>query len=358
MDDLQLKVNGRIFGGWKGARVTRSIECIAGSFELEVTDRWSGQPVAWPIMEEDVCEILLAGTTVLTGYVDGRSLRVGAGERSLSVSGRDRAGILVDCSAVLGTWEFLGADVLTLARAIAKPYGISVQLQPGLPPLRPVAKLTIDPGDTAFDAIERACRAAGVLPVSDGRGGVVLTRAGAARSATALVEGENILSGAVDYDAAGRFSSYLVTGQRQGTDQDYGAAAAMVQGSARDAFVKRTTRVLMVRAEAGVTPESARRRAEWEAKVRAGRAEGARVTVQGWKQGNGALWPVNAKVPVRSPSLGLDGEMLITQVVHRLDSGGATTELLLKRPDAFLPEPVVAESKATAKPWSELSKAH
>lgn len=352
--NVELRVSGRAFGGWKSVRVTRSMECIAGAFELGVTDRWSGQAEPWPILEEDPCELLLEGETVISGYVDGRRASIGPTERSLTVSGRDRAGDLVDCSAVLGTWEFLGADVLTLARAIAKPFGISVQLQAGIAPLRPVAKLTIDPGDSAFEAIERACRQAGVLPVSDGKGGVVLTRAGSARATTAIVEGENIKGGSSDFDATGRYARYLVTGQRQGTDDDYGAAAAMVQGSAQDAGVRRAGRVLMVRAEASVTPEAAARRAQWEAKVRAGRAATARITVQGWTQKDGRLWPVNARVPVRSRSLGIDGELLICQAVHRLDSGGTTTELSLKRPDAFLPEPVVAEIASGR--WPELNQ--
>jgi prophage tail gpP-like protein len=354
VSELELKVNGQVFSGWKGARVTRSIECISGAFELEVTDRWSGQEQPWPIREEDACELLLAGTRVISGHVDSRRVSLEPAERSLSISGRDRAGLLVDCSAVLGKWEFLGVDVLTLAKAIAAPFEIPVALQAGLAP-RPVSKLTIDPGDSAFEAIERACRLAGVLAVSDGAGGVLLTRAGTALATTALVEGENILGGEAEFEGTGRFSRYLVTGQRKGTDEDYGAAAAMVQGSARDAGVRRTSRVLMVRAEAAVTQEQARQRAEWEAKVRAGRAETARITVLGWTQGGGALWPVNAQVQVRSPALGLAGEMLITGAIYRLDGGGTTTELRLMRPDAFLPEPVVAESKAKA--WAELGKA-
>lgn len=358
MPDLRLRVNGREFGGWKSARVTRTIEALCGSFELGLTDRWSGQAEPWPIREEDECELLLDGEVVISGYVDARRVSLGPEERTLSVSGRDRAADLVDCSAVLGTtWEFLGANVLTLAGALAKPFGIAVTMQAGVVP-KPVAKLSVDPGDTAFEALERACRAAGVLPVSDGRGGVVLTRAGTARAATALVEGENILGASFDYDSSGRFARYLVTGQRQGTDEDYGEAAAMVQGTARDATVRRAARVLMVRAESGITPELARQRAEWEAKVRAGRAEAGRVTVQGWRQGNGALWPVNALVAMRSPACGVDGELLITEATSRIDSGGTTTELALKRPDAYLPEPVVAKAATMRWPEAASGKSH
>jgi prophage tail gpP-like protein len=177
-------------------------------------------------------------------------------------------------------------------------------------------------------------------------------RAGSSRTTTALVEGVNILAASAKRDGTSRFARYLVTGQRQGTDTDFGEDAALVQGSARDAGVRRTDRVLLVRAESGVTPQLAAQRAAWEASVRAGRAESASVMVQGWTQGDGTLWPVNARVPIRSPSLEFDGEMLITETTFRIDSGGTTTELRLRPPGAFLPEPVVTESAGGV--WKEL----
>jgi prophage tail gpP-like protein len=119
-----------------------------------------------------------------------------------------------------------------------------------------------------------------------------------------------------------------------------------------------------VRAEGNVTPAQAKQRAEWEAIVRAGRAYTASVTVQGWTVG-GRPWPVNALVRLRSPSLEIDSDMLITEATYSLDDGGSRTVLSLKRPDAFMPEPVIepvesagktatGKSKPSGKPWAEL----
>jgi prophage tail gpP-like protein len=45
--------------------------------------------------------------------------------------------------------------------------------------------------------------------------------------------------------------------------------------------------------------------------------------------------------------------MLITQAVFSLDpSAGSTTELTLRRPDAFIPEPTV--TKASTGLWKEI----
>ncbi len=341
---IKLFVNGREFSGWKSARVTRGIESIAGSFGLEVSERWGGQTAPWEIAEEDECELWIDQSLVISGYVDRRTLSYGPSEHSLGISGRDKTGALVDCSAALSKWEFKGVDVLTFVKRVCEPFGIVASLQSGVLPGAAPAKLTVDPGDTAFEAIEKACRLAGLLPISDGAGGLVLTRAGASRVVTALVQGENILSASAEYDATGRFATYKVLGQHKGTDEFSGAPAATVKGTATDSNVRRTERVLIVRPEGNVTSEQAKVRAQWEAGVRAGRGDSVTVTVQGWTMGNGALWPVNALVSVRSPGIGVNGDLLITQATYSIDEGGTTTVLALRNPRAFLPESVVAKT--------------
>ncbi len=354
MGDIALRVNGLQLAGWTRATVTRGIEAVAGSFELSVSDKWANVNAAWPVVEEDECSVLVGGVPVLTGYVDRRSPAFGPTEHSLTVSGRDKTGDLVDCSAILSKWEFTNIPVLTLARRVAEPFGIPVSLQPGLAPPRPAERLTVDPGDSAFDVIERACRLVGLLPVSDGVGGLVLTRAGTSRATTELVEGVNILSASATFDVSGRFRRYVVLGQHRGADDFFGESAGRIRASATDLSVEREARVLVVRPEGNVTTEIAKRRAEWEATVRASRGDTVAVTVQGWTQADGNLWPVNAIVRVRAPHVGVDADMLIAQAVYSASAdGGTTTQLALKRPDAFKPEPVKAKASGL---WKEIAR--
>jgi prophage tail gpP-like protein len=349
--EIKLKVNGREYAGWKTARVTRSIESVAGSFELGISERWSHDADPWPILEEDECSLSIGSEVLITGYVDKRAPSFDATQHGLSISGRDKTGDLVDCSAVLTKWEYLNVSVLSFCKKVAEPFGISVTLQPGIIPSTSPKKLSIDPGDSAFEAIEKACRIAGLLPVSDGQGGLLLTRAGRARASTALVQGENILAASGEYDATGRFYTYKVLGQHKGTDEFSGEPAATVRGSATDLNVRRTSRVLLVRPEGNVTTEQAKQRAAWEATVRAARSGAVSVTVQGWTQGNGALWPINTVVPVRSKMIGVDGDMLICAATYNISDSGSTTQLTLKSPGAFKPEPTVAKSNDY---WKEI----
>lgn len=356
--DINLTVGGSQYGGWKNVTVRRSMEAICGSYDLGFSDKWAAQASAWPIRPGDECTVQLLGTTVITGYVDSREVSYGAKQHNLSVSGRDKAADIVDSSAVLGKWQFKNQNVLQICQALAKPFGIPVNLAQGVTIPKPQADFPINPGESAFEAIDRICRLSGMLPISDSMGGILLTVGTTTqRASTPLVEGVNILSASVNVSHESRFNKYIVGGQHSGSDELNGKSAASVQAEAFDNVV-RAGRVLYVRPEGIVTVDAARRRAQWEASVRAARAVEVSVTVQGWAQESGELWPINTLVYLNSPMLDITGEMLIAEVEYGLsDSNGTTTNLSLKRPQAYLPEPPTkGKSKGEgvgSNPWQE-----
>jgi prophage tail gpP-like protein len=347
-----LIVDSRKYSGWKSVRVTRSIESLAGSFALGVNDRW-GDEEFWPIAEEDPCRVEIYGVAVVDGYVDKRSLSASADSRTLAYSGRDRAAALVDCSTTPEMWTaYKKLDVAAFIAYIAGQLGIHVSVQPGLV-FREVPRFVVSPGDTHFDVIRRAVTDQSVLIVSDGDGGIVLTRSGAGR-ATSLIEGQNILTASVEYDGADRYRRYVIAGQSAGTDEAHGAATSVL-AEATDPGVHRAHRSLFIRPDKGNSEEGARKRADWEARIRAARAETVTVTVHGWTQPSGELWAPNALAYVRAPRMiGVDGDLLISQVEYSIGDGGTVTQLRLVRPDAFTPEPVTATVRESGGRWKEL----
>ncbi len=370
VEGVALTVNGLRYSGWEAVRVTRSIESISGSFELSVGDRFTSQGKPWKINPGDACTVSVGDTNLITGYVDRRDGSIGPGAHDVMITGRDATGLLVDSSAGIlaksptkpgkhSKWEFNGISILDFVKRVCEPFGIKVSLQPYLVEPKPPAKFAVSPGDTAFNVIEHACRLAGLLPVSDGNGHLVLTNAGTERCVTNLIQGDNVLAASVSYDDSGRYYRYITLGQGRGTDENHGAAITQVTGEAFDLGVKQQSRVLIVRPEGSVTRAQATVRAEWEAAVRCARAATASVTVQGFHQANGTLWPLNALVTAKIPSLEIGTEnagisLLITQVVHSLSqSGGTTTQLTLRRPGAYVPEPVIQPNKPDHR-WQEL----
>lgn len=344
MPEIELSVSGRIFGGWTAMTVTRSMESAVGTFTLSVSERWPSNPTQRPIRPGASAVVLLDGQTVITGFVDTVRIGLTGDSHTIQVRGRDAALDLVDSAPDLDPGEWSGLTVLEVAKALAEPFGIKVSADVDVG--APFQKVALNPGQRAWELIEELCRYRALLPVSDGLGGLRLTRAGLGRAVTPLVEGGNILRASADFSWTDRYSDYVVKGQTQGSDEFFGDAAAAPVGHARDAEIKRH-RPFLVIASSGVDEQQARDRARWEASVRAGRGARATITVQGWTQEDGSLWPVNSRVAVRSPTLGLDREMLISGVTNSLDEEGTLTRLSVVRPDAFelLAEPEVADEE-------------
>ncbi len=336
---VELSVGGQTYGGWKLMQVMRSIKALAGGFTLGVTDNWTGTgPLI--IRPGDLCTLKIGGETVITGYVDVLTNALDAGGHAIVVQGRDKTADFVDCSAVVGQGEILGQDLAAIAGAMAAPFGVEVKAEVAAGAA--FQNFSIQPGETVFNALDRAAKLRGLLFTSDGTGALVLTRIGVKRAGGALVEGKNIKQIQLSADVKERFSEYLVRAQSTGTDENHGSAAAHVKAEARDATVGRY-RPLVVIAEDQANTADALLRAEWEAMTRAANSVTVQVTVQGFEQSDGgSLWAINELVALDSPTMGLKQAMLVSEIVMQMsENGGRETQLTLVRPDAFLPEPVV-----------------
>lgn len=359
-DIVTLRVGGKKYGGWENVSVTRGIEAIAGGFTLSVSERWANQNVDWPITEGDACTVAIGDDIVCSGFVDSRGPEYSANDHRIEISGRDKSCDLVDCSALLDHWEYKQADVVKLARKLCDPFGIRVAVQPGL--ILPGgtistpagSKLAITVGETAFNVLAEACRLAAIMPIYNSADDeLLLTRAGSDRATTELVRGQNVKTASAKFDMSNRFRKYVLLGQHAATDDFFGPQAAQIKATAEDPNVPRAARTLVIRPEGNVTLDYAKARVQWEASVRAAKADTVSMTVQGWRQKSGDLWPINALVHVRDSLLRIDGDMLIAQTQFTADrKSGKQTVLALKRPDAFKPEPSVKPDGL----WKEISR--
>lgn len=330
---LTLAVGGRVYGGWTEIEVDRQLEAIAGTFTLTVTERWPGRQQAAGIVPGSACRVAIDGETVITGFVDDVAPRYDSASHTVRVTGRDRTGDLVDCSAVNHPGHWQNASLLDLASLIAAPFSIPVSAD--IPVTSHFYMFTLNTGETAFEAIERLCRLYGALPVSDGMGGLKLTRAGTGGANSALVLGQNILAARGQFSMKDRFSHYYVLGQSTGANYVDPAIPTTMHGDATDPGVGRY-RPLIVQAELTDPDQSFyQRRAQWEASVRAGRAWRATITVQGWRDAAGALWHPNGMVRVTDAFLGINDSLLISGVKFTEGDQGTRAELTVTRKEAF-----------------------
>lgn len=330
-DRTTLKIDGQLHEGWKEVEIVRSLEAISATFSLTMTERWPGQDSGRAVMPGDACELAIGGEVIVTGFVDQVSPSFDAKDHTIKVTGRDRSGDLVDCSAIDEPGEWHGRSMSQVVGAIARPFGVAVRLAAGKDAT--LRRFKLQPGESAFEAIRRACAMNTMLPVPDGLGGVVLTRAGDARVGVALVEGANLLSGEAAYNDQERFSRYIVKAQQAGDDDIDPDSAAHVRAEATDDGIRRF-RPLIIIAEDQADAAASKDRAVWERNTRRGKSRQITAVTDGWRAGS-TLWPLNALVPVKSPKLYCDRDMLIASVRYQLNAQGKLTTLGLVWPEAY-----------------------
>lgn len=345
-----LRVNGREWGGWTSSRISAGIDRVARDFNVSITRQWPGSDGVPQIKNGDRVEVMIGDDLVITGWVEALPLRYDATAITMGIVGRSKTADLIDCSAAPA--QHNGKTLFRIAGALAKPFGVDV-VDAGTPATA-VIDAQPEHGETVVECLNRLLGQVQALAYDDAQGRLVLGKPGAEKAATALVLGENILSCDTERSVRDRFSSYLVTGQRPGTDDDFGEATiAAIRQSTTDTGVTRY-RPHTVQQSGTATTDSCKSRCEFEARQRAAKTRETTYTVQGWRQGNGELWRPNLSVIVYDPLNGFDNETLvIAEVTYIKDNNGTTCEIRVGPSDAYLPEPAAPKKKKKTSGGSE-----
>lgn len=347
MSTVTLRIGGLEYTGWTAVTITRSLEQVCDTFTLTLAERWGGSDDPPQIRAGDACEVWCDDERVITGYVDDALPSYDAEQHAISVSGRSKVADLVDCGLAGRQWA-QPQNLLQLARAVAAPFGITVRAETdvGAPFPRPA----LEPGQTAFEFLEKLARQRGMRLISDASGALVIARTGTARVPDTLELGVNIKAASGRFSMRDRFESITVVGQTAGTDAWHGEAAAHCQGSATDTGARAGRRHVIV-AENAADAAACRRRAEWQRNTACGRGQALTYTVTSWRH-SGGLWTPNTRLPVRDKWMRLAGEeLLIAAVQYVLDGEGERAELQLMPPEAFDLVALPAPDEETAK-WN------
>lgn len=339
-DIVTLRVNGREWGGWTSVRIGAGIERLARDFSVEITREWPGSDGAASLQPRikngSKVEVLISDDLVITGWVEATPARYDARSVSTGISGRSLTADLIDC--VAEPTQFNGQSLAQIAAALAKPFSIEV-VNAGAPSAA-IPGVQPDHGETVIEVLNKMLGQQQALAYDDPKGRLVIGGIGATRAHTALVLGQNIISCDTEKSIRDRFSTYQVSGQRAGNDEDFGAATTTaLRSKTSDASIGRY-RPMAIQQTGQATGESCIARAEFEARQRAARTDETTYVVWGWRQGDGSLWQPNQRVIVFDPVCGFNNrELLISEVTFTKDNNGTLTELRVGPPDAYLPEP-------------------
>ena len=362
---IYIDANGKTFTGWLESTIERSLENLAGTFTIPVSQDPTQPP---SVVRGDAVVVRIGSTVLVTGYVLATGGAVSRSDSGLSITGRDRTGDLVSCSAIHQGGMWASSSIKKIAADLCKPFGIDVVVAPGTDLGAAITGFKLEHGETVANALARAARLRGVLVTTDGKGKLLITKAGKTRFEGAVVVGENVIKVDDIGSDAERYSHYIAVGQGGGVGAlkilsvnatatanpspagTTGTTAS--KGGNRKNPGHKTVVVdpevrrylpLIVKAEGHSSPAELEQLATHTMRVKRGHSVGFKYLIEGWTW-RGKPWPVNARVAVYDRANGFDGqEMLICSVKSSVTRDkGDTTELLLRPIDAYDTLPIRA----------------
>lgn len=372
LSGITLRIDGVVYDRWNSAECERNLKDFSGSYDFSMRDVFQSNGTfqyasTGPLLKIKLglkIEVLVDGEVQLVGFLEGLERDIDDSRAEIRISGRDKTGDLVDCAALDdGPAEFKNVKLEEAVKRIAAPYGLTVRTE--VDTGEPFARYGLDLSETAFSAIEKGTRGRHVLVLSDGVGGIVITRTGKTRAPADLVMPGNVIHSRMKLGHTNRHSKHTVHGQgekagksRSGKPLDStaeplsagdrhdgdGSATAMerkgtaAKGIAVDDEIKRHRPIVhLARTKADKTAATD----EADGRMRKSRAESEELmhTVKGFGVG-GKLWRVNQMASVSDDFQDLYRDLLITRVKNRQDEGGGKTEMTLMSPEAFDKLPV------------------
>ena len=156
-NDVTVEVDGKAHNSWKSYDIDSDFLIPADAFKFDL-----GVPsnsTVLPDFSGAEVKVCINGELVMTGIVDTTQHTMSKTNRTYSLNGRDRASILVDCSAPITNVK--GLTVLDAVKKIVEPLGIKkVALRAENNPT--LDKVDIDVGETAWNAAMRCANSAGL----------------------------------------------------------------------------------------------------------------------------------------------------------------------------------------------------
>lgn len=341
---VELTVGGKVHGGWTDVSIEIGLDSLASSFQLGLAEQFPGQGGRFVLEAGAEAKVSIGGETVVTGFIDRLDSSIADTDHRITIAGRSKAADLLDASAVTKPGRWTNRSLEAIASDIAKPFGLSVVARAKTTPV--FKAFALQPGETAFAAIERLARLRGLLPVSDTDGTIAIVTPEPKGAAIRIAQGKHIVELSASHDVSQRFSEYIVKGQTAGDDQASGKTVSGPSATATDPGVKRY-RPLIVVAEDQADLATCKARAKWEATVRAAKGQEASLTLAGWRRPDGKLWAAQDKVLLEAPAGWIDGEVMVASVTFTLDEQGSRVVLRLVRPEAYSQEPVSPKAEAS-----------
>lgn len=328
---VSLLVGGKVHSQWSHYEIDSDLLIPADAWQVGL-----GLPKGtFPpqVTEGAAVQVRIGRDTVLSGRIDDIDETVDKTSHTLTISGRDGASVLTDCSAPVFT-----AKQVTLAEVVAnvvKPLGIS-KIRIDAARSRTAEKISVEPGDTAWDTLVNAAEANGLWSWFEPDGTLVIGGPDYSKPPVATLilrrdgKGNNVESLRRTRSMAERYSDITVLGQAHGTALENGKHA--LKSTARDTGVA-TYRPRIVVDHDAENLETTRARAR--KLLSDSRLKGFTLVarVKGHRSSDGVLWQPGQRIHVVSEPHEIDAVFFLMARKFQGGRSQATITLLTLKED-------------------------
>ena len=216
-NDIVVEIDGKSHNSWKNYDIDSDFLIPADAFAFDI-----GVPsdsTVLPDYSGAEVKVRINDTLVMTGIVDTVQHGISKTNRTYRLNGRDKASVLVDCSAPITNVK--GLTVLDAVKKIVEPLGIKqVQLKAEKNPL--LDKVDIDVGETAWNAAMRCANSAGLHLWFEPNGVLIVGGADYSTSPVATLccmkdgSQNNFEQADLSFDVSNRFSEITFLAQSHG----------------------------------------------------------------------------------------------------------------------------------------------
>lgn len=347
-NEIVVEIDGKQHKHWKSYNVDSDFLIPADAFEFNLGVPADNGKI--PDLSGKTALLKINGKVVMTGIVDTTRHGLQKGTRTFSINGRDRASILVDCSAPITNVK--GMTLFQAVKRIVQPLGIKkLKLKAEKDPK--LDKVDIDVGETAWNAAMRCANSAGLHLWFDPDGTLIVGGADYSSPPVATLccvkngEKNNFTSAELTYDVSQRFSEVTFLAQKHGKTDDKNKNDLKWVYKDKNMKIYKPKTVVLGDVEnlEALKKQAKKQISDWI-------LEGFTLTiiVAGHSTENGTLWQAGQRVHVICEEYDIDAIFFLMGRRFILSrSEGTQTELRLKQDGIWTPDAYQAKAEKAKK---------
>lgn len=358
---MRLEVNGVQYENFISASCQLRLDSLSSSFAFSAVAP-GGQ--ALPFKGGEACRVIVSDVPVLTGFIEVVEVSYDGTDHIINVSGRSKVADLLDSS--LDQFDDIRGDELSLKQLIElviAHLGLNIKVVDKVnPPLFNSAEdiAAPEPGDNAFEFIERYAKKRQVLLTDDADGNIVIDTNSGVKAAGAIqhiigAPDNNVVASNFRFDTTGRYNLYKVASGLNfaslNSAGDTGIDSAVNQSGTQKDEEIRAGRQFVIIPDASASDSNCQKRANWEADLRRARGLAYGAAVVGFRVAGeaGDIWRLNRIYQIVDDFVGKIEPMLCNAISFNQDvQDGSTTRLEFVGQNAYTlllePDPLAEEA--------------